>query len=126
MLVTSMVTGDIVAEGDFLDGPKNVNTSATNAYASHTFANGSTIYFISARTGVSNMKQPTRPLVSAFRHDTGSTQLSFVWTWIGPIDQTIQSLTPPVIAAGSVGDEGAVVIGITYGKDQVRVAPPCS
>lgn len=120
MLVTSMRDGKIVAEGNFLDGPKNVNTSATDAYASHRLANGSTLYFISARTGVSNTRMKTLPLVSAFRHDNGSTKLSFVWTWVGPEDKTIQSITPPVIAAGSINDTGAVVVGITYGKDQVR------
>ena len=120
MLVTSMRDGKTVAEGNFQDGPKNVNTSATDAYASHRLANGSTLYFISARTGVSNTRLPTLPLVSAFRHDNGSAKLSFVWTWVGPEDKTIQSITPPVIAAGSVNDQGAVIVGITYGKDQVR------
>lgn len=121
MLVTSVRNGTIVAEGDFLDGPNNVNTSATQAYASHRLANGSTLYFISARTGVSNTKLPTRPLVTAFRHDTGSKELKFVWTWVGPEIQTIQSLTPPVVAPGSLDVQGSVIVGITYGEDQVCV-----
>jgi len=120
MHVASMRNGATIAEGNFLDGPLNANTSATGGYASHTLANGSTLYFISARTGVSNDKQPILPLVTAFRHDNGSAKMTFVWTWKGPEDQTIQSLTPPVIAPGSNGDEGVVVVGITYGKDQVR------
>lgn len=119
MLVTSMRTGKTIAEGNFLDGPKNANTSATTAYVSHQLTNGSTLYFISARTGVSNTKMPTLPLVTAFRHDNGSDTLIFVWTWVGPENQTIQSLTPPVVAPGSVDDQGAVIVGITYGDDQV-------
>lgn len=127
MLVTSVRNGSVVAEGCFLDGPNNVNTSATQAYASHRLANGSTLYFISARTGVSNEKQPTRPLVTAFRHDNDSSKMRFLWTWRGPANQTIQSLTPPVVAPGSVDDQGTVIVGITYGEDQVRTfgeSPP--
>lgn len=120
MRIISMRNGATVAKGYFPDGPQNANTSATGGYASHTLANGSTLYFISARTGVSNDKQPTLPLVTAFRHDNGSAKIKFVWTWKGPEDQTIQSLTSPVIAPGSDGNEGVVVIGITYGQDQVR------
>lgn len=119
MRVINARNGSTVAEGNFLDGPHNANTSATQAYAAHRLANGSTLYFISARTGVSNTKMPTRPLVTAFRHDNGSNELRFVWTWRGPESHTIQSLTPPVVAPGSVDGQGAVIVGITYGKDQV-------